>query len=76
MFLQCVYCLFSVVPIFYSIVAVGILNEVNIIHVKLPEMFKYSPGIYAYCGCVINFIGHYMVLPGSGFLQFNVNFII
>ena len=31
------------------------------IHVKLPGMFNYNPGIYTYCGCVINFIGHYMV---------------
>ena len=38
----------------------GILNEVNIIHVKLTGMFKYNPGIYTCCGCVINFIGHYM----------------
>ena len=37
-----------------------ILNEVNIMHVKLPGMFKHNSGIYTYCGCVINFIGHYM----------------
>ena len=52
---------FSVVPIVYSIVAgPGISNEVNIVHVKLTGMFKYNPGIYTYCGCVINFIGQYM----------------
>ena len=39
----------------------GILNEVNSIHVKLPGIFKYNPGICNYCGFVINFIGHYMV---------------
>ena len=58
-------CLLSVFSgtyiIFYSFVAVDILNVANIIHVKLPGMFKYNPGIYTYCGCVINFIGHYVV---------------